>query len=119
MSDADTTDLVKLQAYAARETAQTALLTGEGTQEMLDAAQSAYLNAPTPSGNKNIFVPWSNTDIPFECDCSELIYADSIHTHDKNVGDHDESTSDDYDDGSWFDPDSSMIHYPDGTSYHA
>lgn len=35
------------------------------------------------SGNANPFVPWSDPQIPFECDCGAIIYADSAHTHDQ------------------------------------
>ncbi len=33
------------------------------------------------SGNANPYVPWSDPQIPFECDCGEIIYADTVHTH--------------------------------------
>ncbi|HTE57677.1 MAG TPA: hypothetical protein VK694_02950 [Verrucomicrobiae bacterium] len=34
------------------------------------------------SGNANLFVPWSDAMIPFECSCGAIIYSDSPHTHD-------------------------------------
>ena len=33
------------------------------------------------SKNANPFVPWDDPNIPFECDCGEIIYADSEHEH--------------------------------------
>lgn len=32
-------------------------------------------------GNANEFVPWSDPGIPYHCECGEIIYADTPHTH--------------------------------------
>jgi len=34
------------------------------------------------SNNANPFVPWSDPQIPFECSCGKIIYADTVHSHD-------------------------------------
>ena len=34
-----------------------------------------------PEGNANSFVPWDDPQIPFECYCGEIIYADTPHEH--------------------------------------
>jgi hypothetical protein len=33
------------------------------------------------SRNANPFVPWDDPQIPFECECGEIIYADTVHEH--------------------------------------
>lgn len=33
------------------------------------------------SQNANPFVPWTNSDTPFECECGAIIYADTSHSH--------------------------------------
>lgn len=70
----------KLTAFAAKEAAETARLVGAISQEEAEQARRNYEAVQVP-GNANPFVPWDDPNIPYWCDCGEIIYSDFVHEH--------------------------------------
>jgi len=45
------------------------------TGELQESNRRLYPN------NANTYTPWDDPQIPYECECGEIIYSDSAHTH--------------------------------------
>lgn len=67
--EANLRERVRLRAAALKEQ-------GLLTQADLEGAELL----PVP-GNANSFVPWDDPNIPYECSCGQIIWADTPHSH--------------------------------------
>jgi hypothetical protein len=59
--------------------ADAAAALGESNDD--DLHEIMQLAGVDTSRNANSFVPWDDPQIPFECSCGAIIYADTVHTH--------------------------------------
>lgn len=55
-----------------------AALKEQGVLSQADLEGAGLLPVP---GNANPYVPWDDPQIPYECICGEIIYADTPHSH--------------------------------------
>lgn len=74
-SDQNRTDEVKQRLDIARMTADLGFPIDD---QLHDIAEAAGFDL---SNNANPYVPWDDPQIPYHCECGQIIYADSRHSH--------------------------------------
>jgi hypothetical protein len=51
-----------------------------------DETNSVRREYQVATGNANAYVPWNDPQLPYWCECGEMIYCDSPHTHPGDPG---------------------------------